>query len=182
MQGYTSGKDILHKVVCLEPALVFDDAHGLRASYGMLNTHPDGGNLPIMFLVLLGKLLPFGFLNRVYDFHSFWPIALVSGILIQGARYGKRIQGVGNLLVVFFARNGLDDKYYQARHRNDDGVLDCSRFFCRCNVQPAHPGLPDGGFPASHHEEEPACPRPWKVRPTARKVPCRFLRGQAPSF
>lgn len=55
MQGHTCGKDILHKVVRPKPALVFDDAHDFRASYGMLYAHLDGGNFPVIFLVLFGK-------------------------------------------------------------------------------------------------------------------------------
>ena len=42
MQCHTCGKDVFYKVVCPEPALVFDDAHDFRASYGMFYTHPDG--------------------------------------------------------------------------------------------------------------------------------------------
>lgn len=69
MQCHTCGKDVFYKVVCPEPALVFDDAHDFRASYGMFYTHPDGGNFLVVFLVLPGKLFPFGLLDRLYDFH-----------------------------------------------------------------------------------------------------------------
>ena len=91
MQCHTCGKDVFYKVVCPEPALVFDDAHDFRASYDMFYTHPDGGNFLVVFLVLPGKFFPFGLLDRLYDFHPLRLIALVSRILIQGARHRKRI-------------------------------------------------------------------------------------------
>ena len=134
MQCHTCGKNVFHKVVCPEPALIFDDAHDLRASYGMLYTHPGCGNFLVVFLVLSGKLLPFVLLDRLYDFHSLRPIALVSRILIQGARHRERIHRVGHLLVVGLARNGLTDKYDQTSHRYNDGVLDRVPFSCRCNA------------------------------------------------
>ena len=124
MQCHTCGKDVFYKVVCPEPALVFDDAHDFRASYDMFYTHPDGGNFLVVFLVLPGKLFPFGLLDRLYDFHPLRLIALVSRILIQGARHRKRIHCVSHLLVVGLARNGLTDKYNQTSHRYNDGVLD----------------------------------------------------------
>lgn len=129
MQCHTCGKDVFYKVVCPEPALVFDDAHDFRASYGMFYTHPDGGNFLVVFLVLPGKLFPFGLLDRLYDFHPLRLIALVSRILIQGARHRKRIHCVSHLLVVGLARNGLTDKYDQTSHRYNDGVLDRVPFF-----------------------------------------------------
>ena len=50
MQGHARGKNVFHKVVCPEPALIFDDAHDLRASYGMFYARPDGGYLPVTWL------------------------------------------------------------------------------------------------------------------------------------
>ena len=129
MQCHTCGKDVFYKVVRPEPALVFDDAHDFRASYDMFYTHPDGGNFLVVFLVLPGKLFPFGLLDRLYDFHPLRLIALVSRILIQGARHRKRIHCVSHLLVVGLARNGLTDKYNQTSHRYNDGVLDRVPFF-----------------------------------------------------
>ena len=129
MQCHTCGKDVFYKVVRPEPALVFDDAHDFRASYDMFYTHPDGGNFLVVFLVLPGKLFPFGLLDRLYDFHPLRLIALVSRILIQGARHRKRIHCVSHLLVVGLARNGLTDKYDQTSHRYNDGVLDRVPFF-----------------------------------------------------
>ena len=129
MQGHTCRKNILHKVVSPEPALVFDDAHDFRASYGMFYAHPDGGNLSVVFLILLGKFLPFGLLNRLYDFYPLRRITLISGILVQGTRHGKRIHGVGHLLVVGLARNSLADKYNQAGHCDYDSVLDRMTLF-----------------------------------------------------
>ena len=72
---------------------------------------------------------PFGLLDRLYDFHPLRLIALVSRILIQGARHRKRIHCVSHLLVVGLARNGLTDKYDQTSHRYNDGVLDRVPFF-----------------------------------------------------
>ena len=51
MQCHTCGKNALHKAVCPEPALVFNDAHDLRASYGMFYTHPDSFAVVPIFVV-----------------------------------------------------------------------------------------------------------------------------------
>lgn len=124
MQSHTCGKNILNKIVSSKPAFVFDDAHDLCASYDMFYTYPDGGNFPVVFPGLFGKFLPFGLLERLYDFHPFRSIALISRILIQGTRHRERIHRISHPLVVGLARNGLADKDDKASHRYNDGVLD----------------------------------------------------------
>ncbi len=177
MQSQTCGKNILHKAVCPEPALVLDDAHDLCASCDMFYTYPDGGNFPVVFPGLSGKFFPFGLPDRLYDFHPFRFIALIFCI----PRYRERIHCVGRLLAVGLARNGLTDKYDRTRQRCNDGVPDRMPLFLSAIAFLLHvPVCRTGNLPfrPAVKKHRPAA-APGKFRRPFGKFPAGFCGDKA---
>lgn len=126
MQSSTCSKNTFYKKVGSESAFFFDNSHEFGTSYGMFDTYPNAGNFPVELFFFSRKHL--SFLDRLYDYHLIGGISLISGVLIQGARYGKRIHRVSHLFIMCFPTNGLADKENQTGNGNNNGILDRMTF------------------------------------------------------
>lgn len=124
MQCSTCSKYVLNKVIRPKSAFIFDNAHELGTSDGVLYPNPYSGNTPVVLFFFCREFLSPAFLDRLYDFHSFRGISLIACILVQGAWNREGIHRVRHLLVVHLSGNGPADEDYQARNSNNDGILD----------------------------------------------------------
>jgi hypothetical protein len=124
MYRRTGSKYSLNKVVCSEPALVFDYSHAFGTSYGVLHPYPERRDFPVVFFFLCGKFLSFGLFHRLYNGNPIRTISLISSVLIQYAGIWKRIHGVSYLFIMYLSTKTRADKKQQAAGGSDYGILE----------------------------------------------------------
>lgn len=124
VQCRASLEDTPDKIVCPQAALIFDDSHSLGTAYGMFLPYPERRDLPVELFLLPGEFSSLGLFYGLYYAYPVRPETLVTGILVERARTGERVHGVGNPLVMCFAANTLADKKDETAGRDNDRVLE----------------------------------------------------------
>ena len=114
-------KQSIDNAVLSEPALLADHLEDLGEADVVLHPYPDGGDLAVVCLHVIGKLASLRLLER-HDRVVAESVSYVSGILIYRILLGETVLLVGDPLVMEMPGHRPTDKEYESGHGGHDRV------------------------------------------------------------